>query len=160
MDRFKFISHALFLYLASGILIYIPMGVILTYLPTGQIDQVKADVDAPEMFSLEWLRSTKNIKCLMIFVYFMGALLYPGFAAVYYKVWIKTFSNKFYRIAALDICFLSGASLFDCMTEVSTFYKYSSSKQSEHSFTVDVAELCFDWLKDEHKVREKEIRMS
>ena len=87
MDRFKFISHALFLYLASGILIYIPMGAILTYLPTGQIDQVEAsDVDAPEMFSLEWLRSTKNIKCLMIFVYFLGALLYPAFAAVYYKV--------------------------------------------------------------------------
>ena len=58
MDRFKFISHALFLYLASGILIYIPMGAILTYLPTGQIDQVEAsDVDEPEMFSLEWLRS-------------------------------------------------------------------------------------------------------
>ena len=91
MDRFKFISHALFLYLASGILIYIPLGLILTYLPTGQIDQVEADVDAPEMFSLEWLRSTKNIKCLMIFVYFLGALLYPGFAAVYYKVWFETF---------------------------------------------------------------------
>ena len=62
MDRFKFISHALFLYLASGILIYIPMGVILTYLPTGQIDQVEAtDVDAPEMFSLEWLRSEREL---------------------------------------------------------------------------------------------------
>jgi len=89
MDRYKFISHALFLYLASGILIYIPMGQILTYLPTGQIDQVEASdvlsLDAPEMFSLEWLRSTKNIKCLMIFVYFLGALLYPAFAAVYYK---------------------------------------------------------------------------
>ena len=95
MDRYKFISHALFLYLASGILIYIPMGQILTYLPTGQIDQVEASdvlsLDAPEMFSLEWLRSTKNIKCLMIFVYFLGALLYPAFAAVYYKVWIETF---------------------------------------------------------------------
>ena len=101
MDRYKFISHALFLYLASGILIYIPMGQILTYLPTGQIDQVEAsDVDAPEMFSLEWLRSTKNIKCLMIFVYFLGALLYPAFAAVYYKVWIENISNKFYRIVA------------------------------------------------------------
>ena len=68
MDRFKFISHALFLYLASGILIYIPMGVILTYLPTGQIDQVEAtDVDAPEMFSLEWLRSerTKQIEPIL-----------------------------------------------------------------------------------------------
>merc|ERR1711956_72329 len=89
MDRYKFISHALFLYLASGILIYIPMGQILTYLPTGQIDQVEASdvlsLDAPEMFSLEWLRSTKTIKCLMIFVYFLGALLYPAFAAVYYK---------------------------------------------------------------------------
>merc|ERR1712008_168381 len=65
------------------------MGQILTYLPTGQIDQVEASdvlsLDAPEMFSLEWLRSTKNIKCLMIFVYFLGALLYPAFAAVYYK---------------------------------------------------------------------------
>ena len=67
MDRFKFISHALFLYLASGIFIYIPMGIILTYLPTGQIDQVKADVDEPEMFSLEWLRweRTKQLEPIL-----------------------------------------------------------------------------------------------
>ena len=90
MDRYKFISHALFLYLASGILIYIPMGQILTDNLLYQIDKVEAsDVDAPKMLSLEWLRSTKNIKFLMIFVYFLGALLYPAFAAVYYKVWIK-----------------------------------------------------------------------
>ena len=106
MDRYKFISHALFLYLASGILIYIPMGLILTNLPFGQIDPVEVDdVDTPEIFSLEWLRSTKNIKCLMIFAYFLGALLYPAFAAVYYRVRIVTFSNVLYNVITASAFF-------------------------------------------------------
>merc|ERR1719205_134540 len=39
----------------------------------------------PKCFHWSGLGPQKNTKCLMIFVYFLGALIYPAFAAVYYK---------------------------------------------------------------------------